>query len=284
MLNDIVIGGVPEHFNLPWRDAVAALQRTGERVAWREVPEGTGAMAAALGRGDLDIAVMLTEGAVAALGPAPAFGILAAYTTSPLLWGIHVPAASPWQTEDEIRGRRYAISRRGSGSHLMSFAHARSRGWPTEQLVFVEVGTLAGAIEAFRTGAADVFFWEKFMTKPLVDAGEFRRVGEFSAPWPAFVVCVRLACWRAARERIERIVTDVFQRAAEFRHSPQTVTRIEHSFGLTAADAAEWLALTHWADAIAIDADMLDATADVLLAAGAIQVKPSIVPLGRRAR
>ena len=41
----------------------------------------------------------------------------------------------------------------------------------------------------FASGNADVFFWEKFMTKPLVDAGRFRRVGEFVAPWPAFVVC-----------------------------------------------------------------------------------------------
>ena len=82
----------------------------------------------------------------------------------------------------------------------MAFVHARSQGWPVEQLAFVTVGNLAGAVEAFAAGAADVFFWEKFMTKPLVDAGKFRRVGEFTAPWPAFVVCAaRCRRRRAAR-------------------------------------------------------------------------------------
>ena len=30
--------------------------------------------------------------------------------------------------------------------------------------------------------------WEKFTTKPLVDSGEWRRVGECVTPWPCFVV------------------------------------------------------------------------------------------------
>lgn len=57
------IGGVPEHFNLPWRDVLA--DRDDE---WIDVDGGSGAMARALDGGELDIAVMLTESAVRAIG------------------------------------------------------------------------------------------------------------------------------------------------------------------------------------------------------------------------
>ena len=131
-------------------------------------------MAKALREGELDAALLLTEGAVAAIADGAAFKITSLFTDSPLVWGIHVPAASRFRSVAELRGARYAISRQGSGSHLMAFVHARAQGWPVEQLAFVSVGNLAGAVDAFAAGTADVFFWEKFMTKPLVDAGQFR--------------------------------------------------------------------------------------------------------------
>jgi sulfonate transport system substrate-binding protein len=186
--------------------------------------------------------------------------------------------------EDDIRARRYAISRRGSGSHLMSFAHARARGWPVESLEFVEVGTLQGAVNAFREGSADVFFWEKFMTKPLVEAGEFRRVGEFSAPWPAFVVCVELQCWAQHGERVERIVAEALLQASKFKSAAGSAARIEQAYGLSAADAREWLELTEWSKSVSVDPAMLAETADVIVAAGAIERPPVIVPLPRQRR
>ena len=171
-------------------------------------------MAKALREGELDAALLLTEGAVAAIAAGVPLKIASLYTDSPLVWGIHVPAASRFRGVAELRGSRYAISRHGSGSHLMAFVHARSLGWPVEQLSFVTVGNLAGAVEAFAAGAADVFFWEKFMTKPLVDAGKFRRLGEFTAPWPAFVVCVADAVDGGQRAALGRAVALVLRRGA----------------------------------------------------------------------
>jgi hypothetical protein len=102
-----------------------------------------------------------------------ALAIVSRFTDSPLVWGIHVPAASRFRTVAELDGARYAISRTGSGSHLMAFVHARAQGWPVERLTLVMVGNLDGAVAAFAAGRADVFFWEKLMTKPLVDSGRF---------------------------------------------------------------------------------------------------------------
>ena len=234
------IGGVPEHFNLPWHLALEAqrFESLDIELAWRDYPGGSGAMAKALRDGELDAALLLTEGAVAAIADGAAFKIVSLYTDSPLVWGIHVPAASRFRAEAELRGARYAISRMGSGSHLMAFVHARAKGWPVEQLAFVTVGNLAGAVDAFAAGTADVFFWEKFMTKPLVDAEQFRRVGGVHGA----VAGVRrlrrgrrrrrAACGDRTRRRARAC------RSASVAHGPDAAPVIAQRYGLAAADVA----------------------------------------------
>src|SRR5205823_3383499 len=95
----------------------------------------------------------------------------------------------------------------------------------TDDLDFVIVGTLHGAIDAFASGNADVFFWEKFMTKPLVDAGKFRRVGEFVAPWPAFVVCASSSAL-ATRKPIHAALGRALNAASELSASPSAAAAI----------------------------------------------------------
>ena len=77
----------------------------------------------------------------------------------------------------------------GSGSHLMALVAARQRGAPDPE--FEVVGDLQGARKALKNKEADLFMWEKFTTKPLVDSGEWSRVAEVPTPWPCFAVCVR---------------------------------------------------------------------------------------------
>jgi ABC-type nitrate/sulfonate/bicarbonate transport system substrate-binding protein len=262
------IGGVPEHFNLPWLQLAESRALDDLGVSWRDVPEGSGAMAAALREGELDAAMLLTEGAVAGAA-AGGFKIVSLYTVSPLIWGIHVPADSDLRTVDDVRGRRYAISRRGSGSHLMSFVHARERGWSADDLDFVIVGTLQGAIDAFAGGKADVFFWEKFMTKPLVDSGRFRRVGEFVAPWPAFVVCASDAAL-AKQKPIGAALGRALDAAAELATSSNGIARIADRYGLLHADVREWLAATRWAARPGIKALQIAPAVEQLAALGLI--------------
>lgn len=249
----IRIGGVPEHFNWPWQrflesGAAAAL---GVDVEWRDYPDGSGAMAKALRRAELDAALLLTEGAVAGIADG-GFRISSRFTDSPLIWGVHVPAVSRLHSVADLRGARYAISRRGSGSHLMAFVHARAQGWRVDTLEFVVVGNLDGAVAAFATGEADVFFWEKFMTKPWVDSGRFRRVAEFSAPWPAFVLCVADHLPRAERTDLTRVLALVLREAAALQARPDGAAVIAARYGLDERDAAEWLGATRWSEHVGI--------------------------------
>jgi sulfonate transport system substrate-binding protein len=251
----LTVGGVPEHFNLPWHLAMDAglPQRLGVNLVWRDYPDGSGAMAAALRAGELDAALLLTEGAVAGAASG-GFKLASLYTESSLIWGIHVPAASRFHSVAELRGARYAISRLGSGSHLMAFVHAREQGWPIAGLELVTIRNLQGAIDAFAAGTADVFFWEKFMTKPLVDDGRFRRVGEFLAPWPAFVLCVADSVDAAKRSALGRLLQAVLDEAAVLAARADAAALIGARYSLAPADVAEWLRSTRWARRVGIAA------------------------------
>ena len=59
------IAGVPEHFNLPFQLGLErrAFIRAGIDLKWRTVPEGTGAMCDLLLNGEIELAVLVTDGA-----------------------------------------------------------------------------------------------------------------------------------------------------------------------------------------------------------------------------
>ncbi|HXS80287.1 MAG TPA: PhnD/SsuA/transferrin family substrate-binding protein [Gammaproteobacteria bacterium] len=261
---------------MPWHLALQGrrFEQLGVDVSWRDYEGGSGAMAKALRDGELDAALLLTEGAVAAVSDGVPLEIISLYTDSPLVWGIHVPAPSRFRAVAEIEGARYAISRLGSGSHLMAFVHARAEGWGIERLTLVTVGNLDGAVTAFESGRADVFFWEKFMTKPLVDAGKFRRVGEFTAPWPAFVVCAPRALDDASRAALERVVAVVLDEARALRARADAAQLIAARYGLKSADAGEWLQTTRWSARVEVAPSDV---APACMALGALGVLPRVV-------
>ncbi|HUQ50991.1 MAG TPA: PhnD/SsuA/transferrin family substrate-binding protein [Gammaproteobacteria bacterium] len=266
------VGGVPEHFNLPWHLALErrSFEPLGVELQWHDYPGGSGAMAKAVRAGELDVALLLTEGAVAAIADGVAMKVASLYTESPLVWGIHVPAASRFRAVAELRGARDAISRAGSGSQLMAFVHARSQGWPVDRLEFVVVGNLAGAADAFAAGSADVFFWEKLMTKPLVDAGRFRRVAELTAPWPAFVVCVADALRGAPRAAVARALGVVLHEAQALRSRPDAAALIAARYGLDARDVGQWLETTRWSTRVGVAQADLESACTALSSLGVL--------------
>ena len=87
------IGGVPEHFNYPWRVAIEekAFDPLNVSLHWSDMTGGTGQMIKGLETGSLDIAVLLTEGISKAILQGTKAKILDVYVSSPLQWGIHVP-------------------------------------------------------------------------------------------------------------------------------------------------------------------------------------------------
>jgi ABC-type nitrate/sulfonate/bicarbonate transport system substrate-binding protein len=227
-------------------------------------------MVEALDAGELDLAVLLTEGAAAGVAKGAQFEVLSLFTLSPLLWGIHVRPSAGFAALADLAAARFAISRYGSGSQLMSLALAEREGWPPESLRFIVVGTLQGAVAAFRQAEADVFLWEKTMTEPVVEAGDFGRLGEFAAPWPGFVVCATQSVLTARRGDVDTVLQRVGSAARTLAARADAAELIADRYGLAVASAAAWLPTTRWLSGPTDPAPALAAARRMLAAAGAI--------------
>lgn len=247
-MKTINIVGVPEHFNLPWHLCIenGEFEAEGINLNWTDVPEGTGKMCQMLRDGETDMAVILSEGIVKDIVGGNPSSIVQVYVNSPLLWGIHVAAASPYQTLADLEHKKVAISRYGSGSHLMAIVNAQNNNWETDSLEFELVNTIGGAVESLTNGTSDYFMWERFMTQPLVDQGVFRRIGECPTPWPCFVIAVRNEVLAQHPQTIARILEIINNTTIEFKDIPSIDRTLASKYNQKLEDIQQWLRLTQW--------------------------------------
>ncbi|MFY7743199.1 MAG: substrate-binding domain-containing protein [Flavobacterium sp.] len=247
-MKTIKIAGVPEHFNLPWHLCLenGEFEEAGIDLQWTDVPEGTGKMSQMLRDGETDIAVILTEGIVKEITAGNPSKIVQVYVESPLIWGIHVNAKSNFTSLSDLENTKVAISRMGSGSHLMSIVNAQNQGWNTTDLQFEIVNTIDGAVEALSNGKADYFMWEKFMTKPLVDNGTFRRIADSPTPWPCFVIAVRNEILENHPKTINLILEIINATTEEFKDIPSINRTLAERYNQKTEDINQWLSQTRW--------------------------------------
>jgi ABC-type nitrate/sulfonate/bicarbonate transport system substrate-binding protein len=199
-----------------------------------------------LRNGETDIAVILTEGIVKDIVGGNDCSIVQVYVESPLIWGIHVAANSKYNALADLENTKVAISRYGSGSHLMAYVNAQNQNWNTETLQFEIVNTIDGAVEGLTKGTADYFMWERFMTKPLVDKGIFLRVADCPTPWPCFVIAVRNEFLEANKQTIALLLETINNTTIEFRDIPSIDRTLASKYHLKLEDIQEWLSLTKW--------------------------------------
>lgn len=252
-MNTIKIAGVPEHFNLPWHLAIESgdFEKENIDLQWTDVPEGTGKMCQMLRDSETDIAVILTEGIVKDIVAGNPSKIVQLYVESPLIWGIHVAANSNYKSVADLENTKVAISRLGSGSQLMAYINADNQsrlhsGWKMDALHFEIVNTIDGAVEALTDGTADYFMWERFMTKPLVDKGIFRRIADCPTPWPCFVIAVREEVLVKNPVLISKILTIINQTTEDFKDIPSIDKTLALNYHQKIEDIQEWLSLTQW--------------------------------------
>ncbi|WP_103865625.1 substrate-binding domain-containing protein [Aquimarina sp. I32.4] len=264
-MNTIKIGGVPEHFNLPWHLSIedGSYLKNGIQLEWIEYPGGTGAMCEALRNKDIDIAVVLTEGVTKDIIAGNPCKIVQTYIQTPLIWGIHVGANSNYSSISELQNKKAAISRYGSGSHLMAHVNAQNHDWDTSLLQFEVIRNLNGAVDALTNGTADYFMWEHFTTKPLVDNGTFRRVADCPTPWPCFVIAVREEILSTNTETVRTILDIINTTTSDFKHIPSIDRTLAYRYDQQLKDIHEWLAITEWSQS-SIDKETLIKVQDYL--------------------
>src|SRR5690349_2123956 len=243
------VAGVPEPYNLPWHLAMEKrlFAKAGVDLHWHTVPEGTGRMCQMLRDDELDMAVLVTEGAVRDILNGGPHRIVSTFVESPLPWGVHVPANSTLFSANDLKGVPFAISRKGSGSHLMAMLYAEQLGWRPEEKDLVVVNNMEGAAERMKTGQPLVFLWETYVTSRYVDAGVMRRVDEVRGDWPGFVIVAREDFMRSNGSLIEKALTALRQEVQELKHDPRSVELVMKNANFREELAREWLKHVQWA-------------------------------------
>ena len=247
-MNTLKVGGVPEHFNLPIHLCIeeGLFADAGIAVEWVEYAGGTGAMNAALRAGDIDVAIILTEGVVKDIAAGNPSRIIQNYVSSPLIWGVHVADGSNFKTIDDLKDTRPAISRFGSGSHVMAFIQAKELGWESSAINCVVVNNLETAVESLTKGDADYFMWEHFTTKPLVDSGVFRRVSDFPTPWSSFVIAATTDAIKTKKSTLEVFLEVLNNKTVLFKEIPEIEELLAKRYNQKLEDIKVWISKTNW--------------------------------------
>ena len=249
-MTNLKVGGVPEHFNYPWYLTLKDKKYSKHNInlRWQDYPGGTGEMCKALRNGEVDIAIVLTEGIIKDITNGNPSKILQTFVDTPLVWGIHVGAKSTFKKIKDLEHATIAISRFGSGSHLMAIVNACNQGWDVSKLKFKVIGDLQGGIDALTNGEADYFMWEHFTTKPLVDKGIFRRVDDCPTPWPCFVVAVRNEVLKNNFKEIKEVLEIINYQIKDFKKIDNIDKILAKRYGQKLKDIQQWLKITEWND------------------------------------
>ena len=249
-MTNLKVGGVPEHFNYPWYITLKNKEYSKHNInlRWQDYPGGTGQMCKALREGTVDIAIVLTEGIIKDIAAGNPSKILQTYIKTPLIWGIHVGAKSSFNKIEDLENATIAISRFGSGSHLMAIVNAYNQGWDVTKLKFKVIGNLQGGIDALTNGEADYFMWEHFTTKPLVDSGVFRRVDDCPTPWPCFVVAVRNEVLENNFDEVKKVLEIINEESKDFKKIDNIDVTLAKRYEQKLEDIQKWLKITEWND------------------------------------
>ncbi len=242
------IGGVPEHFNLPWRLALeeGKFKEIGLDLFWSDMYGGTGQMIRGFENNSIDIAVILTEGITKAILEGLDVKIMEVYVTSPLHWGIHVPYDSQITSVDQLEGQTFAISRKGSGSELMAHVLADRENWDQSQLKFNVAGDVYGGLWALENNKAQCFLWEKYTTFPFCEQKKCRYIDEIVTPWSSFVVAVKTSVYEEHKELLDQMCSIVNQKATEVKNSEGSPKVISWRYNLRLGQVQNWLIETDW--------------------------------------
>ena len=248
----IRLGGVPEHFNLPIHLAKeqGVFSSRGVDLEWTDFGGGTGQMTKALRENEVDACILLTEGMIKDIIKGSPCKIISEYVTTPLTWGIHTGVNNELMNYRDIFTKQYAISRFGSGSHLMAIVDADSKGYRLEKDQFTIIKDINGALPSLDNLETDVFYWEKYTTKPYVDAGQLRRIGEYNTPWPCFVIAASGEFIKNEEDTLKTILEIINTTTEEFKSIPSIDKTIANRYEQQLEDVQEWLSATEWSQSL----------------------------------
>ena len=101
-------------------------------------------------------------------------------------------------------------------------------------------------MENLSSGSNAYFMWEHFTTKPLVDSGIFKRVGDCPTPWPCFVIVASEAFLKENEGVLKHILEVINTYTSEFKQIPSIDRTLSNRYEQKLEDIQEWLSKTTW--------------------------------------
>lgn len=244
----IRLGGVPEHYNLPIHLAIENDEfiKEGIECEWIDFPGGTGDMTRSLRNNETDLCILLTEGILTDIIKGSPAKIVSGYVKTALTWGIHTQESNTLHHED-IFDKKFAVSRFGSGSHLMPIVDALLRNKLINTNQFVEIGNMQGAIDSLRNKETEVFYWEKFTTKPFLTKGAMKRIDDFVSPWPCFLIAATDQFILANPDVLAKTLRIIQKACAAFMKLEHAHELVYQRYNIELKDAERWFHSTEWA-------------------------------------
>ena len=178
-----------------------------------------------------------------------------------------MPAIARLHGPKDLVGAPFAISRLGSGSHLMAILYAQRHGWTPRAEDLIVVHNMEGAAEHMRSGGPIIFLWEEYVTARYVDAGEMRRVDVIRGDWPGFVIVAREGVLSERPEAMRAALAVLKRSVRDLETVDDLVTRVMRNGDFTAERAAAWLEQVRWRIA-APSEPMFDAVVAQLVGGG----------------
>ena len=277
-LTKIRVGGVPEHFNLTWHLAMenGLFEKEGIELEWTVFKGGTGQMTKALRDNEIDVCILLTEGIISDIVKGNPSKLIGKYLNTPLIWGVYTGINNPVNYYGEIYDKNYAISRFGSGSHLMPIVDANAKKIKIKEEQFQVIKNLEGALESLTENETDAFYWEKYTTKPYVDNGTLKHLGDYVTPWPCFMIAATNNILENQKEAIDKMLKVIYFTSKQFMLSPTSVQEVSDRYNQKLEDVESWFHATEWSVNNDISDKLLKNVLHTLHYAGIIDEKPEL--------
>ncbi|KAF7763532.1 hypothetical protein Agabi119p4_8069 [Agaricus bisporus var. burnettii] len=235
------IGYVREHFCSPLLQfAEEDAEKTFTLV---ECPSGTGQLISRLTNDEIDVAIALTDPLITGIANgSKAYKLVGSYTTTPLNWAVITGVKSPYHKIEDLKDTKIGISRFGSGSYTMAYVLALQNGWSTKDMQFQVNNDIRGLIESVNDGSTSAFLWEHFTTKPFVDAGQCRFIGNIPTPWEAWLIAAHPE--RVQTEALKTFLQELSNYVQAFdsqeSREKKNIDFIKAKFGYPEEDIIAW--------------------------------------------
>jgi sulfonate transport system substrate-binding protein len=280
--NLIKVGGVNEHFNLPWiklceesnSKSISDLTRENNfKLDWKTFAGGTGVLTTALQNNEIDIAVLLTEGLLLDIIKNKNLSLICFHVSNPLRWAIHIRKND--LENFSFGNKKFAISRFGSGSHTMAKFLLNEKNIPYDDKLMVEVGSLEGGLKSVEENIADIFLWEKFTTQPFLEEHNLIANGEVLTPWPPFSVATTKIFQKENPELLKEIISEVKSNSQKILNNSSTLSELNSRWKIENENSQRWLSEIIWDDELPVNQKKLASVLDNMKKAGLIDKIPN---------